>query len=130
MHAYNTQTIIFTSLVAVSRDPSSRLLRLKTLFIEAERDLYRLKAEFASQNASNNSGIKDAERRYKRGERRVHLYSTMLRNYERAGKTLVENCLAKEWDLVEREGGWDQLILIDVLIQSLDHVKRSLKIIL
>lgn len=72
--------------LAVSRDPSSRLSRIKTLITEAERELDRLKSEFVSQSASNSSGVKDAERKFKRGEKRVHLYKKMLLNYEAASK--------------------------------------------
>ncbi len=68
----------------VCRDPSSRLSRIKTLINEAERDLYRLRENFTSQNAT--SGVKDAEKKYKRGERRLQLYKLMQQNFERAGR--------------------------------------------
>ena len=69
--------------VLVCRDPSSRLSRIKTLINEAERDLYRLRENFTSQNAT--SGVKDAEKKYKRGERRLQLYRLMQQNFEKAG---------------------------------------------
>ena len=42
-----------------------------------------MRENFTSQNAS--SGVKDAERRYKRGERRLQLYQLMQQNFEKAG---------------------------------------------
>ncbi len=76
---------LFLFFHVVCRDPSSRLSRLRALNNEAERDMYRLKGEFTSQSATNSSGVKDAERRYRRGERRIQLYRRMLQNYENAG---------------------------------------------
>ena len=84
-HPASTSYLSF--IVLVCRDPTFRLSRIKTLINEAERDLYRLKGDYISQNATNNSGIKDAERRYKKGEMRVKLYRHMLNNYESARKT-------------------------------------------
>ena len=74
------------SVPAVCRDPSSRRSRLLALLNEAERALYRLKENFTSASAS--SGLKEVEKRYKKGERRMQLYRRMLRNYDMAGKAL------------------------------------------
>ena len=82
--------------VIVCRDPYLRLAHIKALMKDADQEIYRLQEESTSLNVANSnngggignsgSGVKELEKRFKKAERRSHLFSIMFSNYEKAGK--------------------------------------------
>ena len=63
-----------------------RQQRIRALIGEADREIFKLQEEITSLGATNSSGLKDADKRYKKAEFRAHLCRVMFRNYEKAGE--------------------------------------------
>ncbi len=58
-----------------------------SLLSESERELDSLKHELVSQNVSNNSGLKDIERRHRKWERKSRLLNKMMHNFNQASES-------------------------------------------
>ena len=56
--------------------------------MEAERELDSLKCELVTQNVgSNNSGVRDLQRRLRKWEWKAHIFRKMKSNYEDASES-------------------------------------------
>jgi len=60
--------------------------RIKALIQESDREIYKLKEEITSLGATNSSGMREVDRRFKKADLRSHLCRVMLRNYEKSGE--------------------------------------------
>ena len=80
-------SIVLLMFSPVCRDPFSRFRHIMTLLNDTERELDSLRYELVVHNSSSgsSSAVRDMERRLKRLEWKVQLFTQMKANYESAG---------------------------------------------